>query len=284
MTNEKMRSADDDGGKTRFIDNFPSTSLTKDKIIAICEKPRTCPFALNRLIHLDPILFGRTQFIYNFFYPDKIHEYVPVAKIITVLHLNTIRNYARQAALNTPFCDKAALREEEKQVKRAFVRAYAARLLAERGGIEAEKLQQYYAAGLLFDFPNYVSRGKKAQAAEVARYWRFCEVLHDVLVYKDAYKKYSGKYKHVLFTALAANYLAEKIIRRTVPAGRKPSPVREASATRDSGAGRGAAAERGGLDGAIQKYLGVASGDVHALMPLVTAGLETQLLFLRGEP
>ncbi|MDR0551684.1 MAG: hypothetical protein LBG72_06670 [Spirochaetaceae bacterium] len=206
-----------------FIDTFPSFGFTKEKIIAVCDQPRTNPSDLNRLIHLDPILFCKMQFIYNSFYPRQKDEYIPIAKIITMLHLNTVRNYARDSALSaarkpaalSPKLAADGQRKEEMRITAAFVRAYTARLIAGECGIETEKLQQYYAAGLVFNFESYMNVGrKKLSADEAAKYWDFSFMIYDVLKYKNSYKKYNGAYKHILYTAAAASAFAQSAVKQ----------------------------------------------------------------------
>jgi hypothetical protein len=165
------------------------------------------------------------QFVYSCFYPKHKSEYLSIAKIITVLHLNTIRNYARTAAVISGDLDRAVLREQEKRISRAFVRAYTARLLAAEWGVPVEKLQQYYAAGLMFYFENYVSIGnKKKSGDEAAKYWGFSRMLYDVLKYKNSYKKYEGPYKHILYTSVAADAFANTLIKS---GSQKTKPVQD---------------------------------------------------------
>ncbi|MDR2491219.1 MAG: hypothetical protein LBD20_07445 [Spirochaetaceae bacterium] len=249
---------------TLFVDTFPSMSISKDKIIAICGKPRSSPCDLNRLLHLDPILFARTQFVFSWIFPNQKSEYVSIAKIITVLHINTIRNYTMQAAYNTGSGGAAGqgggdsilrhgVRSEKEFFSRAFARGYAARRIAAECGVETEQLQQYYAAGLLYEFAEYV-QGEKTQA-EAARRWRFCDMLCDIITHKNKYTQYKGGYKHILFTVIAADYLASKTAKRAGATADKP-------------------------DTAVMDFLHLPQAALNALKPQVQSELDMQLEFL----
>ena len=265
MTNKL--SAKNKSDTTLIVDAFPSMSLTKDKIIAVCGKPRSSPRDLNRLLHLDPILFARTQFVFSWIFPNQKNEYVSIAKIITVLHINTIRSYTLQAAFNTgtAAADRTAqqteslvqhsVRDEKVFLSRAFARGYAARLIAQACGVETEQLQQYYAAGLMYEFSEYIYG--KASPAETAQRWCFCDMLCDIITYKNKYPKYTGAYKHILYTVIAADYLIFSVVKRTNLVAAM-------------------------LDWDILSFLQMPHRALNALKPQVKSELALQLEFLTG--
>ena len=268
MTNKQPEKNKSD--TTLYVDTFPSLSITKDKIIAVCGKPRSSPCDLNRLLHLAPILFARTQFVFSLIFPSQKNEYVSIAKIITVLHINTIRNYTMQAAFNTGADGTEAagrtaqpaesvvqhsVRDEKVFLSRAFARGYAARLIAQACGVETEQLQQYYAAGLMYEFSEYIYG--KASPAETAQRWGCCDMVCDIITYKNKYTKYTGAYKHILYTVIAADYLILSVVKRTNIVAAM-------------------------LDWDIMSFLQMPQRALNALKPQVKSELALQLEFLAG--
>ncbi|MDR2601011.1 MAG: hypothetical protein LBC53_00955 [Spirochaetaceae bacterium] len=251
MTSRNEPSDQETAAHPLIASGFCPLTLTKERIISICDKPKVNPLDLNRIIHLDPALFCETLFAFKYFFPEWKGEYLPIAKIITVLHLNTVRNYIKRLALNASSLTVEAKKKQENFFKLTFARAYASRILGEEAGVAEEKLQYYYAAGLLFDFRELYPGAAYIDAVKFSEMWDFCAVLRDALVYKDDYKNYSGKYRRLLRTATAADALA-----RDAVFGEK-------------------------TDHGVFDSLRLNAGSLDGIKKTVTTGLEAQLDFIR---
>jgi HD-like signal output (HDOD) protein len=151
------------GKTTRFLPlQTPSLFVVSKKLITVCEDRHIQAAELHRLICLDPVLFRKTQNLYHYFYPAAKNRHVSIAKIIIVLNPNTIKNYlldfayAASSLIETKKVSAAEIAGQKKRWQHTHSIAIATRFFAKENGVPPEKLEEYYAAGILHDIDEYI--------------------------------------------------------------------------------------------------------------------------------
>ncbi|MDP2104936.1 MAG: HDOD domain-containing protein, partial [Desulfobulbaceae bacterium] len=77
-----------------YIDRMPSLSTTVNKVLEVCNSPKTSANDLNRVISLDPVLTGHVLKLINSAYYSLPNQVSSLARAIIMLGLNTVKNLA----------------------------------------------------------------------------------------------------------------------------------------------------------------------------------------------
>jgi hypothetical protein len=174
------------------------------------------------IINADPLLTCRTYALYHEFFPDNTEEFFGVARIITELGINTVKNSVIDAVKRAPPTDKKKLSLQTAFLRRSLSAAIVSLLLAKRRGIDESGLQKYYCAGLMHDIGSYILSAYSgadfiqvsgditpAKAALLAaKLWGLPPALRDAAGFNSDYKNYTGGYAELIFhTALAVSFV-----------------------------------------------------------------------------
>jgi HD-like signal output (HDOD) protein len=212
------------------FDFYPTFSVASYRLNEICGSLNPKPQDIFAIINSDPLLTCRVYALYHEFFPDNTEEFFGLARIITELGINTVKNDIIKALEKRPPADKKTLSEHKTFLHRSLSAAVASLLLAKRRGIDESCLQKYYCSGLLYDIGSFIlseDGGAAAQVSEgdslakglaplsawlAAKFWGFPPALRDAAVFNGQYKNYGGNYTGhytdvVLHTALAVSFV-----------------------------------------------------------------------------
>jgi putative nucleotidyltransferase with HDIG domain len=235
MSNELNRRVTD------YINDIPSLPTSVSKVIEICDNVQTRPADLNHVISLDPVLVGRVLKLLNSAYYGLTHQVTSLVRAIIMLGINTIKNLALSAAILEAL---SAGNESEGLDMEGFwchslCVGAAAKMLAEKQGVDSTMREEYFTAGLLHDlgkiplnavlkqeYMNVVSLADKKrisliQAEDdvlginhctaglmIAENWRLQGAVRDAIGTHHGCAEYEGQDKGVLFSVAAANRFA----------------------------------------------------------------------------
>jgi len=194
-----------------FSGNLPSLFPLSEKAVSIFEDTRLEARTLYRMICLDPVLFSQTLRLFNYFHPNKVEKYTSIAKIIITLNQNTVKNFVLHYAKNAckqnaaVKCSKALIKQQEVNWTHSHAVGIAGRFLAQERGVPPEKLEEYYAAGLMHDVKKYLY--KRIDAKNIPEIINFNQSLLDAIDYhfRKRYLKYTGAFKDVVYNTALAN-------------------------------------------------------------------------------
>lgn len=130
---------------------MPALPVTVTKVIEIANNPATSPVDLNKVISLDPVLMARVLKLINSAYYGVSSKVNSLVRAIIMLGINTVKNLALSSAVVTTLGKTGnfeALNPE------AFWRhslgvGVTSKLIAKKRGIDAQKREEYFIAGLL---------------------------------------------------------------------------------------------------------------------------------------
>jgi HD-like signal output (HDOD) protein len=221
-----------------YIQTMPSLSVTRPKVLELCNNPSAIPADINRVISLDPVLTGRVLKLVNSAFSGMEQQAVNLVRAITMLGINTVKNLALSSAL-TGNVDAGKGLDAEAYWEHSLRVGLAAKLIAQKQGVDLRLQEEYYAAGLLHDigklclgaalpgdYPAMTQQAgagniplfqaetenlglNHAEAGElVARAWRIGRALADVVSHHHNYGEYTGEHTELLYSIVAANYFA----------------------------------------------------------------------------
>jgi HD-like signal output (HDOD) protein len=223
-----------------YIRDMPSLPTSVAKVIEICDNPKTSPADLTRVISLDPVLMGKLLKLINSVYYGMNQHITSLTRAIIMLGLNTVKNLALSTAV---LGNLSRTEENEGGLNRtefwqhSLCTGVAAKLLAEKRGVDRKSLEEYFIVGLLHDIGkiplshciqmNFLTVVKAANdkkeplfkteykmlglnhcdvGSMIADIWRLEGAIHDIIVYHHNYLNYKGPHKDILFTVVAANF------------------------------------------------------------------------------
>jgi hypothetical protein len=216
-----------------FFNSYPALTVTSCKLGEICRELNTKPQDIFGIINSDPLLTCRVYALYHEFFPNNTEEFFGLARIITELGVNTVKNSVIKALENRPPAGKKKLSDHKTFLHRSLSAATASLLLAKKRGIDESCLQKYYCSGLMYDIGAFIlsEKGGTAFARDregfstakaallAAKSCGFPPALRDTAAFNGDYKNYTGNYADVvLHTALAASF----VNKRAVEAASKP--------------------------------------------------------------
>jgi HD-like signal output (HDOD) protein len=224
-----------------YIKEIPSLPVSVSKVLEICDNVQTSPADLNHVISLDPVLVGRVLKLLNSAYYGLNHQVTSLVRAIIMLGINTVKNLALSTAI---LGNLSAGKESEGIDMEGFWRhslcvGVAAKLLAEKRGVDFKQREEYFTAGLLHDigkiplnavlkqeYMNAVSTADMerisliqaedrllgishcAAGGMIAESWRLQGAVGDAIGIHHLYAEYCGPHKDVLFSVAAANRFA----------------------------------------------------------------------------
>jgi HD-like signal output (HDOD) protein len=213
---------------------------------------------------------------------------VNMVRAIIMLGINTVKNLVLSAALMDNFDPGESPGFDHTGYWRHSLRVgVAAKLIAQKRGIDPGLLEEYFAAGLLHDIgkiplsaalprdyalalktagsrkiPLFQGEAKTLglnhnQAGElVVNAWGIKGALADAVIHHHNYRNYAGEHQELLYSIAAANYFA------SLADGFSGSPYPQKPDTR------------------VWKTLGLAWEDVESLKPVVDAAIQQAQTFL----
>ncbi len=137
----------------RYIGSMPSLPTSVAKIMEICNNPKTSPIDLDRVIALDPVLMGKVLKLINSAYYGLQNQVTSLVRAIIMLGVNTVKNLALSTAILDKLADKSGFRalNMEGFWRHSLCVGVVAKMLAKKKGVEAQRLDEFFAAGLLHD-------------------------------------------------------------------------------------------------------------------------------------
>jgi putative nucleotidyltransferase with HDIG domain len=253
-----------------YIASMPSLPTTVAKVLEICNNPRTSPTDLNRVISLDPVLMGRVLKLINSAYYGIGSQITSLVRAIIMLGINTVKNLA----LSTAVLEKLGKGGEFRAInmegfwRHSLAVASTARLIARRRGIDQQRIEEYFAAGLLHDIgkiplnnvlsAEYVASMSVADRERISLFlaekrsldtdhsevggiiadaWKLDRSIGDAIRYHHSPELHDGSNHEVLNTVIVANYYVnrEEIGFSGDRYPEKPSPEVYASLSLDKG-------------------------------------------------
>lgn len=156
----------------RFIEKIPSLSTTVGKVMEVCSRTDASPNELHKVISLDPVLTGQVLKLVNSAYYSLINKVTSLARAITMLGMNTVKNMALSTAIISTV--GATKRSQVLPVAKFWAHSIAtgvsAKLLGEEiGGMDTVERDELFLAGLLHDL------GKVPFGTEYAEVLRLAE-------------------------------------------------------------------------------------------------------------
>ncbi|MDR3166976.1 MAG: HDOD domain-containing protein [Treponema sp.] len=224
---------------TEYIKNMPSLPTTVTKVLEICNNIKTSPADLNYVISLDPVLVGRILKLINSAYYGFSQQVTNIVRAIIMLGINTVKNLTLSTAVMATLStakDSQGL-DMEGFWQHSLGVGVAAKLLAERRGVDAKQREEYFTAGLLHDVGkiplnavlsrdymitiSVADRDRTAlfrtenkilginhndTGAMIVNAWQLEGPVGDVIIHHHRHNEYTGPYKDILYSVVAANY------------------------------------------------------------------------------
>jgi putative nucleotidyltransferase with HDIG domain len=225
-----------------YIKNMPSLPITVAKVLKICNNPQTSPVDLNQVISLDPVLVGRVLKLINSAYYGLEQQVTNLVRAIIMLGINTVKNLALSSAVMNSLSANGEARglNMDGFWHHSLCVGVSSKLLARKRGINPKLTEEYFAAGLLHDIGKIplnailskeymftVSAADRerislcrseektlgvnhcAVGASIVRAWKLDGPVGDSIIHHhDDYREYSGNFKDILYSVVAANWFA----------------------------------------------------------------------------
>ena len=225
----------------KYIKTMPSLPTSVTKVLEICNNPHTSPADLNHVISLDPVLVGRVLKLINSAYYSLGQPVTSLARAIIMLGINTVKNLALSTAVMGQFSsrgDSPGL-DMEGFWRHSLCVGVSAKLLACERGIDPKLTEEYFTAGLLHDVgkislnavllkkymltisaadrerislfraeKNALGMDHCTAGSMIAEAWKLDGAVGDTIVYHHDHSAYSGDYRDVLYSVIAANWFA----------------------------------------------------------------------------
>ena len=226
-----------------YISTMPSLPTSVSKVLEVCNSPKTSPVDLDRVISLDPVLMGKVLKLINSAYYGLQNQVTSLVRAIIMLGVNTVKNLALSTAVLDRFADKSGFRalNMEGFWRHSLCVGVVAKLIARKKGVEAQRLDEFFAAGLLHDIgkipmnnvlsDEYVRAMGLADRERIALYqaekrdidmdhaeagamiaeaWHLDGPIADVIRYHHALETYEGKNTEILLAVKVADYYANR--------------------------------------------------------------------------
>ena len=224
-----------------YIGNMPSLPTSVAKVLEVCNNPQTSPADLNHVISLDPVLVGRVLKLINSAYYSLGQHVTNLVRAIIMLGINTVKNLAVSTAVMGNLSQKKDFQglNMEGFWRHSLCVGVAAKILAKQRGIDSKQIEEYFTAGLLHDIGKIplnavlakeymltVSTADRERitlfeaeqktlgmshcdsGAMISNAWRLEGPVGETIINHHNYSEYSGKYKDILFSVVAANRFA----------------------------------------------------------------------------
>jgi HD-like signal output (HDOD) protein len=128
------------------------------KIFNVCNKNAVNVYELLALINSDPVLTAISYGLYHEFFPTVQKEFFGIPRIITVLGINTVKNFILNAAKRGLSNTRPGINLSAQSgfLRRSLAAAVISYLLARERGIRENRLKEYYCAGLLQNIGEFI--------------------------------------------------------------------------------------------------------------------------------
>lgn len=226
-----------------YINKMPSLPITLEKILEVCNNPKTSPVDLNQVISLDPVLMGRVMKLINSAYYSLNSQVTSLVRAIIMLGINTVKNLALSTTVMDQWGKKTNFQalNNEGFWRHSLCVGVTAKLIARRRKRDPKTLEEYFVAGLLHDIgkiplnnklpTEYVEalaltdrehlplhlaeeRTMEVNHCEVGRLiirnWNLSTQLGDTIFFHHFLDSYPGKHRDELLTVCVANYFANE--------------------------------------------------------------------------
>jgi len=136
-----------------YIGSMPSLPTTVAKVMEICNNPKTSPTDLDKVISLDPVLMGKVLKLINSAYYGLQNQVTSLVRAIIMLGVNTVKNLALSTAILDKLVDKTGFRalNMEGFWRHSLCVGVVAKMIARKKNVPAQRLDEFFAAGLLHD-------------------------------------------------------------------------------------------------------------------------------------
>jgi len=222
-----------------YIKTMPSLPTSISKVVEICNHPNTSPADLNHVISLDPVLVGRVLKLINSAYYGWDQPVTSLARAIIMLGINTVKNLALSSAVMEHLTtkNKSLGLDMEGFWRHSLCVGVSAKLLAKKRGVDPKLSEEYFTAGLLHDIgkiplnavlsKEYMLTVSAGDMERVSLYraenktlglnhcttgaminaaWKLDGPVGDAIVHHHDYNGYSGDFKDLLYSIVAANW------------------------------------------------------------------------------
>jgi len=222
---------------------MPSLPTTVAKVLEVCNNPKTSPIDLDKVISLDPVLMGRVLKLINSAYYGLQNQITSLVRAIIMLGVNTVKNLALSTAVLDRLADKSGFRalNMEGFWRHCLGVGVVAKLIARKTGVDSQRLDEYFAAGLLHDIgkvpmnnvisdeyvramgladreriPLYLAEKRAIDTdhaevgAMIAEAWHLDGPIADCIKYHHAVDVYEGKSRPILLAVIVANWYANR--------------------------------------------------------------------------
>lgn len=137
----------------QYVSRMPSLSTTLQKVLEICNSPRTSANDLNRVISLDPVLTGKVLKLINSAYYSLPNPVTSLTRALIMLGINTVKNLALSTAVLESLDGKASLPglSADDFWLHSLGVGMASRFIAAERGVSQSEREEYFVGGLLHD-------------------------------------------------------------------------------------------------------------------------------------
>lgn len=224
-----------------YINKMPSLPTSVAKVMEISNDPKASPADLNRVISIDPVLMGKVMKLINSAYYGLNQRITSLVRAIIMLGINTVKNLALSTAILGNLGGKEHFQALNMDGfwRHSLCVGATSKQIAKKRKVEAKKIEEFFVAGLLHDIgkiplnnilsdpyfkamaiadreniPLYQGESKAigvnhAEAGQlIARAWKLGPEISDAIIYHHNPMSYEGKYREMVLTIAAANYLA----------------------------------------------------------------------------
>ncbi len=135
----------------KYITSMPALPVTVTKVVEIANNPATSPVDLNKVISLDPVLMAKVLKLINSAYYGVANKVNSLVRAIIMLGINTVKNLALSSAVIDTLGKKNQFRALDPQAfwRHSLAVGVTSKLIAKKKGVEANRLEEYFIAGLL---------------------------------------------------------------------------------------------------------------------------------------
>lgn len=226
-----------------YIVSMPSLPTTVAKVLEICNNPKTSPTDLDKVISLDPVLMGKVLKLINSAYYGLQNQVTSLVRAIIMLGVNTVKNLALSTAILDRLVDKSGFRalNMEGFWRHSLCVGVVAKMIARKKGVEPQRLDEFFAAGLLHDIgkiplnnalsdeyvkamgladreriPIYLAEKRSididhAEAGSmIADAWHLDGPIADAIRFHHSVDAYEGKNPDIVLAVAVADYYASR--------------------------------------------------------------------------
>jgi putative nucleotidyltransferase with HDIG domain len=220
---------------------MPSLPTSVVKVLEVCNNPQASPADLNHVIVLDPVLVGRVLKLINSTYYGLNQKVTSLVRAIIMLGINTVKNLVLSSAIMGNLSEDKDIEglDMEGFWQHSLCVGVAAKLLAQKRGIDPKMREEYFTAGLLHDIGKiplnavlhneYTLVLNKADldrtslslaeerilgldhctvGAGIVKTWKLEGAMGDAIIYHHNLPGYSGSHRDILCSVIVANRFA----------------------------------------------------------------------------